>query len=182
MARHYCDFPRGRCSVPRFQAAQVIAYRRTLIEAKNASALQIWLSFAVVGKAEGVNHVRSTILVVEDTVDSRDLIRLILETEAYRVLEAPNGLVAVDVAKREQPDLILMDMSLPLMDGCEATRRIRQIPTHRTTPIIAFTAYNQWAWRSKAILAGCTDFLTKPVQTNLLFEMLVRYLPKHLAE
>lgn len=117
-----------------------------------------------------------TILVVEDTVDSRDLMRLVLEVEGYRVLEAENGVVAVNTAQREQPDAILMDMSLPLMDGCQATKRIRQLPALRNTPIIAFTAYNQWDWRGKAILAGCTDFLTKPIQAQLLLEMLSRYL------
>lgn len=117
-----------------------------------------------------------TILVVEDTLDSRELMRLVLESEGYQVLEAANGVIAVEVAHREQPDAILMDMSLPLMDGCQATRRIRQMPALRTTPIIAFTAYNQWDWRGKAILAGCTDFLTKPIQTTVLFKMLSRYL------
>ena len=117
-----------------------------------------------------------TILVVEDTTDSRELMRLVLEAEGYRVLEAENGLVAVDKAQREQPDAILMDMSLPMMDGCQATRSIRKLPGLRATPIIAFTAYNQWSWRSKAILAGCTDFLTKPVQIKILLEMLSRYL------
>lgn len=118
-----------------------------------------------------------TVLVVEDTLDSRELMRFVLEADGYRVLEAADGVGAVDLAQREQPDAILMDMSLPLMDGCQATRRIRQLPALRRTPIIAFTAYNQWDWRSKAILAGCTDFLTKPIQTKLLFEMLSRYLP-----
>jgi two-component system, cell cycle response regulator DivK len=117
-----------------------------------------------------------TILVVEDTLDSRELMRFILEAEGYRVLEAENGLVAVDTAQREQPDAILMDMSLPLMDGCQATRQIRKLPKLRTTPIIACTAHNQWSWRAKAILAGCTDFLTKPLETNLLLEMLSHYL------
>jgi CheY-like chemotaxis protein len=117
-----------------------------------------------------------TILVVEDGLDSRELMRFVLEAEGYRVLEAENGVVAVDTAQREQPDAILMDMSLPLMDGCQATRRIRKLPALRTTPIIAFTAYNQWDWRGKAILAGCTDFLTKPLQAKLLLEMLSRYL------
>jgi two-component system cell cycle response regulator DivK len=118
-----------------------------------------------------------TILVVEDTPDSRELMRLVLEAEGYSVLEAENGVVAVATAQREEPDAILMDMSLPLMDGCQATRRIRQMPALRSTPIIAFTAHNRWDWRSKAILAGCTDFLTKPIQTKLLFETLSRYLP-----
>ena len=118
-----------------------------------------------------------TILVVEDTVDSRELMRLLLEAEGYRVVEAENGVIAVDTVQRQQPDAILMDMSLPLMDGCQATRLIRKLPGFRTTPIIAFTAYNRWDWRAKAILAGCTDFLTKPLQARLLLEMLSRYLP-----
>lgn len=117
-----------------------------------------------------------TILVVEDTSDSRELMRLVLEAEDYRVLEAENGIVAVETAQWARPDAILMDMSLPLMDGCQATRLIRELPALRATPIIAFTAYNQWDWRAKAILAGCTDFLTKPLQAKVLLEMLARYL------
>jgi two-component system cell cycle response regulator DivK len=117
-----------------------------------------------------------TILVVEDTSDSRELMRLVLESEGYRVLEAGNGIDAVETAQREQPDAILMDMSLPLMDGCQATRCIRQSPGLRTIPIIACTAYNRWDWRSKAILAGCSDFLTKPLESRDLIAMLSRYL------
>jgi CheY-like chemotaxis protein len=118
-----------------------------------------------------------TILVVEDTSDSRELMRLVLEAEGYRVLEAENGAIAVDTALRERPDAILMDMSMPLMDGCQATIRMRRVPSLRATPVIAFTAYNQWEWRSKALLAGCNDFLTKPLQTKLLLKTLSRYLP-----
>lgn len=123
----------------------------------------------------GVQYLGYTILVVEDTVDSRELIRLILEAQGYRVLEAGNGVVAVEIAEREQPDAILMDISLPLMDGCQSTRLIRELPRLGTTPIIAVTAYDHW--RSRAMLAGCTDFLTKPLQTRRLLEMLSRYLP-----
>jgi CheY-like chemotaxis protein len=125
---------------------------------------------------KGAEIVGHTVLVVEDATDSREFVRLILEAVGYRVLEAENGVVAVDTAQREQPDAILMDMSLPLMDGCQATRLIRQSPMLRTTPIIAFTAYNQWDWRSRAILAGCNDFLTKPVKTKVLLEVLSRHL------
>lgn len=118
-----------------------------------------------------------TILVVEDTSDSREIIKLILEAEGYRVLEAENGVVAVVTALRERPDAILMDMSMPLMDGCQTTKRMRRLPELRAIPIIALTAYNRWEWRSKAMLAGCTDFLTKPLQTKLLLKTLSRYLP-----
>ena len=117
-----------------------------------------------------------TILVVEDTSDYGEVLRLLLEAEGYRVLVAGNGIDGVETARREHPDAILMDMSLPLMDGCQATRRIREEPQLRTIPIIACTAYNRWSWRSKAILAGCTDFLTKPVEFKDLLATLSRYL------
>ena len=118
-----------------------------------------------------------TILVVEDTADRRELLRLMLELEGYRVLEARDGLDAVETAQREHPDAILMDMNLPLIDGCQATKRIRQAPGLRNVPIIACTAHNYWAWRSKAILAGCTDFLAKPLDSSVLLTTLSRYLP-----
>jgi CheY-like chemotaxis protein len=117
-----------------------------------------------------------TILVVEDTPDTRELIRLLLELKGYRVLEAENGLDGVEMARRARPDAILMDMSLPIIDGCQATKLIREEPGLSAVPIIACTAYNQWAWRGKAILAGCTDFITKPIDSAGLLDMLSRYL------
>ncbi|HVF50238.1 MAG TPA: response regulator [Pyrinomonadaceae bacterium] len=120
---------------------------------------------------------RYTILIVEDTKDTRELFRLMLQVRGYQVLEADNGLVAVEVARRDHPDAILMDMSLPVLDGCQATRRIREQPEMRAIPIIACTAHNQWEWRGKAILAGCTDFMTKPFDADALNSMLSRHLP-----
>ena len=117
-----------------------------------------------------------TILVVEDTTDTRELIRLILEFKGYRVLEAENGINGVETACRERPDAILMDMSLPVLDGCQATRLIREEPGLGAVPIIACTAYNRLEWRGKAILAGCTDFITKPIDAEGLLAMLSRYL------
>lgn len=119
---------------------------------------------------------RNTILVVEDTPDTRELMKIILESEGYHVLEAANGLAAVEMAQHEHPDAILMDMSLPLMDGCQATKRIREEPAFGNVPIIACTAHNYWEWRSKALLAGCNDFLSKPVDSNRLKKTLARYL------
>jgi len=102
--------------------------------------------------------------------------KLMLEFEGYRVLEAENGREAVETALRERPDAILMDMSLPVMDGCQATRRMRARPELASVPIIACTAHNRWEWRGKAILAGCTDFITKPLDSKELAAMLLRYL------
>ena len=117
-----------------------------------------------------------TVLIVEDTPDIRSMMRLMLEFAGYRVLEAANGLEAVEVACEERPDAILIDMSLPVMDGCQATRRIREQPGLRAIPIIACTSYNRWEWRGKAIVAGCTDFLTKPFNSAGLVAVLSRHL------
>ena len=116
------------------------------------------------------------ILVVEDHRDVRELVRMMLEVEGYRIVEAENGLQGVEAARRHEPDAILMDMSMPILDGCESTKRIREQPRLATVPIIANTAYNRWEWRSKAILAGCTDFLPKPFESRKLLAMLSRYL------
>jgi CheY-like chemotaxis protein len=119
-----------------------------------------------------------TVLVVEDDPDIRELLKLTLEVAGYRVIEAENGFDGIAAARQQEPDAILMDMSMPLMDGCQCTRLIRQNSRLATVPIIACTAYNRWEWRGKAILAGCTDFLTKPVEVRKLLTMLSRYLIK----
>ena len=117
-----------------------------------------------------------TVLVVEDDRDIRELLRWTLEVAGYQVIEAENGADGIAAARQYEPDAILMDMSMPLMDGCQSTRRIRQNPRLARVPIIACTAYNRWEWRGKAILAGCTDFLTKPVDSGKLLTMLSHYL------
>jgi CheY-like chemotaxis protein len=117
-----------------------------------------------------------TVLVVEDNRDIRELIKLTLEVAGYRVIEAENGFDGIEAARQYEPDAILMDMSMPLMDGCQCTRRIRQNSRLAGVPIIACTAYNRWEWRGKALLAGCTDFLPKPLDAPKLLTMLSRYL------
>ncbi len=118
----------------------------------------------------------STVLVIEDDRDIREIFRLTLEAAGYQVIEAENGLDGLEAAGRHEPDAILIDMSMPIMDGCQVTRLIRQNPRLSTVPIIACTAYNRWEWRGKSILAGCTDFLTKPVDPGKLLSMLSHYL------
>ena len=117
-----------------------------------------------------------TILVIEDTPDTRELIKVTLELEGYRVLEAENGLEALDRARKDRPDAILMDMSLPLMDGYVTTKQLRQESALSAVPIIACTAHNRWEWHGKAIAAGCTDFLMKPLEPKVLLATLARYL------
>ena len=117
-----------------------------------------------------------TVLVVEDTQDAREFMRLALEIEGYRVVEAADGWEAVETARRELPDAIVMDMSLPVRDGYWATKRIREEPGLASIPIIACTAHNRWEWRGKAIVAGCTDFMTKPLNPRALVATISRRL------
>ncbi len=115
---------------------------------------------------------QQTVLVVEDHADVREMMRIALEQMGYRVVEAADGVEAIVVAKSERPGTILMDMSLPLMDGYETTRRLRQLPEFRFTLVIACSALNRWEWRAKAIAAGCNDFLTKPLDLTRLRSLL----------
>ena len=103
------------------------------------------------------------VLIVEDTADTRALLRAVFEAEGYEVLEAADGIEAVEVALAELPDAIIMDMSLPRIDGNTAVKIIRREPALRSTPVIACTAHNKWEWRGKSIVAGCDAFVTKPI-------------------
>lgn len=116
-----------------------------------------------------------TVLVVEDYVDTRDLMKFLLEGCGYNVIEAADGQEAVDSVKRKFPDLILMDLSLPVMDGLTATRLIRKCDGGGKLPIIAVTAYGNSYYR-KAIEAGCDDLINKPLDFNKLQPVLEQYL------
>lgn len=117
------------------------------------------------------------ILVVEDYEDTREMFKVMLESQGYEVLEVDNGFDAVEIAQKALPDIILMDMSLPGLDGCQATRRIRAQSDTKWIPIIACSAHNQWEWRAKALLAGCTEFVRKPVDFASLNSLLTSVLP-----
>ena len=102
------------------------------------------------------------ILVVEDQKDNRQIIRDLLTSQGYEMIEAVTGLEGVAAAERERPDLILMDIQLPEIDGYEATRRIRANPALRDVPIIAVTSYALSGDDVKAFDAGCNAYVTKP--------------------
>lgn len=119
-----------------------------------------------------------TVLVVEDYDDSRYLWRVALEKHGYRVLEASDGREAVKVALRERPEIILMDLSLPIMDGLAATKRIRQAPKTRATLIIAVTAHQESNYRKQALDAGCDAYVTKPIDFDWLNDLIGQLLPK----
>lgn len=128
---------------------------------------------------DGVNgNMQPTVMVVEDFEDNRFMMRRLLEMSGYRVLEAVNGEEAVELAHRERPGLILMDLSLPHLDGLAATRRIRQHPDLREVPIVAVSAHDTADFHADALAAGCNDYVTKPIDFDQLETLLHRLLPK----
>ena len=118
-----------------------------------------------------------TVLVVEDYEDASLAMRLALEDCGYHILEASDGAQAVEVAAREHPQIILMDLNLPVLDGLAATERIRSNPNLRDTIIVAVTAYSDHDYRARALAAGCNAFVSKPIDIEWLNELLTELLP-----
>jgi two-component system, cell cycle response regulator DivK len=115
------------------------------------------------------------ILIVEDVELNRDLLMQLLEDD-YELATAGDGAAGVDKAASERPDLILMDLSLPVIDGWEATRRIKADAATAAIPVIALTAHAMSGDAEKARAAGCDDFMTKPIDEDLLFAKLRQWL------
>ena len=118
------------------------------------------------------------ILLVEDNEINRDMLSRRLERRGYRVTIALDGEQGVSMAGSEAPDLILMDMSLPVLDGWEAARRLKAAPETRSIPIIALTAHAMAGDRERAIESGCNDYDTKPVEFERLLEKIETILAK----
>jgi two-component system cell cycle response regulator DivK len=116
------------------------------------------------------------ILLVEDNPSNLDMLSRRLAKKGFEVLTATDGAQGVAVAVDRAPELILMDMSLPVMDGWAATRALREIDSTRTTPIIALTAHALAADRAQALDAGCTEYATKPIDFAALLDTICRLL------
>ncbi len=116
------------------------------------------------------------ILVVDDNADNRTLLSDILLMFDYEILEAIDGEQGVAMAEAEAPDLILMDLSLPHMDGWTAAARIRELPALSAVPIIALTAHSLPGDRDRALAAGCTDYISKPIDVSTLLKKVTRLL------
>jgi CheY-like chemotaxis protein len=116
-----------------------------------------------------------TILIVEDVELNRELLVQLLEDE-YRLVLANDGVAALDQVAQERPDLILMDLSLPHMDGWEATRRLKADSNLAKIPVIVLSAHAMRGDEERARASGCDDFLTKPIDETLLYEKLARHL------
>ena len=117
------------------------------------------------------------ILVVEDTDDNRRIIRDLLTASGYDLIEATDGAEGVALAQKERPDLVLMDIQLPEIDGYEATRQIRAIPELAKVPILAVTSYALSGDDAKARAAGCDDYVAKPFSPRQLLAKIRQYLP-----
>ncbi len=118
------------------------------------------------------------ILVVDDNKDNRDLIRKILKGDEYELVEAGDGQAAIDKAQELQPDLILMDMQLPVLSGYLAVSRIRETPGLRRMAIIGLTSYAMVGDREKVLACGCNDYMAKPLDIRAFRELVRRYLTR----
>jgi two-component system, cell cycle response regulator DivK len=108
------------------------------------------------------------ILVVDDQVDNRDLLNMFLSSLGYGVIEASNGLEALKLAMGDRPDLIIMDLSMPVMDGFNAVRILREMPSTSTVPVVACTAHDSATYKVQALSVGFDEVLIKPIDFTQL--------------
>ena len=123
------------------------------------------------------NDSRGTILVVDDFDDTRLLLRTWLQKKGFRVVEAENGNRAIAAAESSRPDLIIMDVEMPELDGLAATRKIRELKDFAAVPIVAVSAYGADQYRDHALAAGCNEYVSTPFEPDEL-ERLIRALLK----
>jgi len=116
------------------------------------------------------------ILVVEDNETNLYLIKFILEKSGYEVIEAREGTVGVELAIKEKPDLVIMDLQLPDIDGLEATKRIRASEADSDIPIVALTSFAMAGDRERALAAGCTGYIEKPINPETFMAEIEKYL------
>ena len=116
------------------------------------------------------------ILIVEDNENNMYLISFILKKKGFAILQARSGEEGIELANREKPDMIVMDIQLPGIDGLDATTRIRESGASGNVPIIALTSYAMTGDREKAIAAGCTGYIEKPINPDTFTEELGKYL------
>jgi two-component system cell cycle response regulator DivK len=139
--------------------------------------LDVFLLRSRYGGATDEASMTKRILIVEDQVDNRQIVRDLLTANDYEMTEAENGEEALAAAAKERPGLILMDIQLPVMDGYEATRRIKADPSLSSIPIIAVTSYALSGDEEKARAAGCNDFVPKPYSPRQLLAKIRKFLP-----
>ncbi len=122
---------------------------------------------------------KEKVMVVEDNPQNMKLLEMLLRAKSYTLLKAHDGEEALDMATREQPDLIVMDIQLPKMSGIEVTKQLRQMPVFRHTPIIALTAYAMRGDKERFLEAGCDAYLSKPISVRELPGIIDQMLQEH---
>ena len=120
---------------------------------------------------------KKTILVIEDNEQNLYLVRFLLETHGYSVHEARDGRLGVTMASELRPDLILLDIQLPMLDGYAVAVEIRKDPALRNTPIVAVTSYAMVGDRDKALASGATDYIEKPINPSTFVNQILKHLP-----
>ena len=119
---------------------------------------------------------KKKVLVIDDDKKNRYLISFLLEKEGFEVVMATNGFEGIEAARKQQVDLIIMDIKMPKMDGHETTRRIRRLKKYKSIPIIALTSYAMMEDKEKAIKAGCTGYMSKPITPEIFTEEIKKFL------
>jgi CheY-like chemotaxis protein len=123
----------------------------------------------------------ATVLIVEDVRDNRDLVRRLLEHQGLQVLEAEDGQQALTLIRQQRPDLILLDLTLPVLDGWKVAQIVKADPELQTIPIIAVTAHAMVGDDLKALAVGCDDYVSKPFDTAALVELVLKRLQSNSA-
>jgi two-component system cell cycle response regulator DivK len=149
---------------------------RIWVESSPGNGLTFVFKLPVTVEEQARPGMSKRILVVEDHEDNRQILRDLLTSADYEMMEAENGEEALAAVAKERPDLILMDIQLPVMDGYEATRRIRTNPNLKSVPIIAVTSYALAGDENKALAAGCDGYVTKPYSPRDLLAKVRAYL------
>ncbi len=122
-----------------------------------------------------MSDMQGRLLVVDDNEMNRDMLSRRLERKGFDVMVAVDGRQGVDVAKAERPDLVLMDIQLPGMDGLEATKRIRDLEEGKEIPIVALTSYAMTGDREKVLSVGCTGYIEKPINADTFISEIEKY-------
>ena len=119
---------------------------------------------------------KKKVLVVDDDKKSRYLVSFLLEKESFEVIMATNGLEGIEAARKQQVDLIIMDVKMPKMDGYETTKRIRRLEKYKSIPIIALTSYAMTEDKERALKAGCTGYIPKPITSETFISEIKKFL------
>jgi CheY-like chemotaxis protein len=124
--------------------------------------------------ADAISSWKPTILIAEDSADSREMMQVLLEQKGYQVIVANDGRHAIEVALSSRPDLVLLDLELPKLDGLSVTRNLRLDPKFENVPIIILSGHDPSRFRQDALDAGCDEYLLKPIDFDSLHELLDR--------